>query len=54
MAREIATRNDIEVRKSALQRIIGRVPGPLIKLLTEAYSDLVDFDFVEQYLQHLR
>lgn len=29
VAREIATRNDIEVRKSALQRIIGRPAGPL-------------------------
>jgi outer membrane protein len=29
VAREIATRNDIEVRKSALQRIIGRPAGAL-------------------------
>lgn len=32
----------------------GKVPGPLTKQLTEAYSDLVDCDFVEQYLRHLR
>lgn len=31
----------------------GRVPGPVTKQLTDAYTDLVDFDFVEQYLQHL-
>jgi len=31
----------------------GKVPGPLTKQLTEAYSDLVDCDFVEQYLRHL-
>jgi outer membrane protein len=29
VAREIATRNDIEVKRSALQKIIGRLPGPL-------------------------
>ncbi len=29
VAREIASRNDIEVRKSALQKIIGRAPGAL-------------------------
>ena len=32
----------------------GRVPGPITKKLTEAYIDLVNFDFVEQYLQHLK
>jgi branched-chain amino acid aminotransferase len=31
----------------------GRVPGPLTKRLTDAYIDLVDCDFVAQYLQHL-
>ncbi|MCL4859283.1 MAG: aminotransferase class IV [Caldilineaceae bacterium] len=31
----------------------GRVPGPVTKRLTDAYVDLVDFDFVEQYLQQL-
>ncbi len=31
----------------------GKVPGPLTRQLTEAYSDLVDCDFVEQYLRHL-
>ncbi|MCX6048851.1 MAG: aminotransferase class IV [Chloroflexi bacterium] len=31
----------------------GRVPGPLTKKLTDAYTDLVDCDFVEQYLRHL-
>jgi branched-chain amino acid aminotransferase len=31
----------------------GRVPGPLTKRLTDAYIDLVDCDFVDQYLQHL-
>ena len=31
----------------------GRVPGPLTKRLTDAYVDLVDCDFVAQYLQHL-
>jgi outer membrane protein len=32
VAREIATRNDIEVRKRALQQIIGRMPTPLSTL----------------------
>jgi len=32
VAREIATRNDIEVRKRALQQIIGRMPTPLATL----------------------
>lgn len=31
----------------------GKVPGPITKQLTEAYSDLVDCDFVGQYLQYL-
>lgn len=31
----------------------GRVPGPVTKKLTDAYVDLVDCDFVEQYLRHL-
>jgi branched-chain amino acid aminotransferase len=31
----------------------GRVPGLLTKRLTDAYIDLVDCDFVAQYLQHL-
>lgn len=31
----------------------GRVPGPITRQLSAAYADLVDFDFVEQYLQHL-
>lgn len=31
----------------------GRVPGPITRQISAAYSDLVDFDFVEQYLQHL-
>jgi branched-chain amino acid aminotransferase len=31
----------------------GRVPGPITKQLTDAYSDLVDCDFVQQYLQYL-
>jgi len=30
----------------------GKVPGPITKQLTEAYSDLVDCDFVEQYLRY--
>jgi outer membrane protein len=32
VAREIATRNDIEVKKRALQQIIGKAPGPLQSL----------------------
>jgi outer membrane protein len=32
VARELATRNDIEVRKRSLQQIIGRAPGPLSTL----------------------
>jgi outer membrane protein len=32
VAREIATRNDIEVKKRALQQIIGKPPGPLSSL----------------------
>jgi branched-chain amino acid aminotransferase len=31
----------------------GRVPGPVTQRLTEAYKQLVDCDFVAQYLQHL-
>lgn len=31
----------------------GRVPGPVTKKLIDAYVDLVDCDFVEQYLRHL-
>jgi branched-chain amino acid aminotransferase len=31
----------------------GRVPGPITRQLTEAYSRLVDFDFVGQYLKRL-
>lgn len=31
----------------------GKVPGRVTKQLTEAYSDLVDCDFVEQYLRYL-
>jgi outer membrane protein len=32
VARELATRNDIEVRKRSLQQITGRAPGPLSTL----------------------
>jgi outer membrane protein len=32
VARELATRNDIEVRQRSLQQIIGRAPGPLSTL----------------------
>lgn len=31
----------------------GTVPGPITKRLTQAYVELVDFDFVAQYLRHL-
>lgn len=31
----------------------GKVPGPITQQLTDAYSDLVDCDFVGQYLQYL-
>jgi branched-chain amino acid aminotransferase len=31
----------------------GQIPGPLTQRLTAAYSDLVDFDFVAQYLHYL-
>jgi branched-chain amino acid aminotransferase len=31
----------------------GSVPGPLTKRLTAAYAELVDCDFVAQYLKHL-
>ena len=31
----------------------GGVPGPITKRLTEAYIDLVDCDFVAQYLKQL-
>jgi branched-chain amino acid aminotransferase len=30
------------------------IPGPTTTRLTEAYRDLVEFDFVAQYLRHLR
>jgi branched-chain amino acid aminotransferase len=30
------------------------IPGPVTKRLTVAYRDLVDFDFVAQYLRYLR
>lgn len=29
------------------------IPGPITRRLTEAYIELVQFDFVEQYLKHL-
>lgn len=32
----------------------GALPGPVTKRLTDAYIKLVDYDFVEQYLKHLR
>jgi branched-chain amino acid aminotransferase len=31
----------------------GRVPGPMTRQLTDAYSRFVDFDFVAQYLKRL-
>ncbi len=31
----------------------GELPGPITKRLTDAYIDLVDYDFVGQYLRHL-
>ncbi len=31
----------------------GTIPGPITKALTNAYVELVDFDFVDQYLQQL-
>jgi branched-chain amino acid aminotransferase len=31
----------------------GSVPGPITKRLTDAYIELVDCDFVGQYLRHL-
>jgi branched-chain amino acid aminotransferase len=31
----------------------GRVPGPVTRRLTDAYRQLVDFDFVAQYLKRL-
>ena len=31
----------------------GKVPGPVTRRLTEAYIQLVDTDFVQQYLRHL-
>lgn len=30
------------------------IPGPVTKRLTAAYRELVDFDFVAQYLRHIR
>ena len=30
------------------------IPGPVTTRLTEAFRDLVEFDFVGQYLRHLR
>jgi branched-chain amino acid aminotransferase len=32
----------------------GQMPGPVTQQLIDAYSDLVDCDFVEQYRQYLR
>jgi branched-chain amino acid aminotransferase len=32
----------------------GRLPGPITRRLTEAYRNLVDFDFVAQYLKRLQ
>ncbi len=31
----------------------GGVPGPVTRRLSDAYAELVDFDFVAQYLRHL-
>ncbi|HYZ41084.1 MAG TPA: aminotransferase class IV, partial [Stellaceae bacterium] len=31
----------------------GKIPGPITQRLIDAYKELVDCDFVAQYLQHL-
>ncbi len=31
----------------------GSIPGPITERLTRAFTELVDFDFVAQYLRHL-
>jgi branched-chain amino acid aminotransferase len=31
----------------------GEVPGPITKTLMQAYTELVDFDFVAQYVRHV-
>ena len=31
----------------------GKVPGPVTKRITDAYIELVNFDFVAQYIKHL-
>ncbi len=31
----------------------GKVPGPVTQRIIDAYRDLVDYDFVAQYLRHL-
>lgn len=43
----VATFNRKKVRNES-------IPGPVTRQLMDAFSDLVDFDFVEQYLRHLK
>ncbi|MEZ4659831.1 MAG: aminotransferase class IV [Caldilineaceae bacterium] len=43
----VATFNQKRVQNAA-------IPGPITQKLMDAFSDLVDFDFVGQYLRHLQ
>ena len=33
--------------------VAGKIPGPITQRLIDAYKEVVDCDFVAQYLQHL-
>lgn len=43
----------VPVRSFCGEPLHGGVPGPVTAALTQAYVDLVGFDFVAQYLHHL-
>lgn len=43
----------VPVRSFCGEPVRGGVPGPVTAALTQAYVDLVGFDFVAQYLHHL-
>ncbi len=43
----------VPVRSFCGEPVVGGVPGPVTAALTAAYVELVDFDFVAQYLHHL-
>jgi outer membrane protein len=51
VAREIATRNDIEVKKRALQQIIGKMPGPLASVAQGLSLSVPEPNDMEQWVE---